>query len=79
MRIDTQAGHYHWFICKDCGGYSGGALHLNGKNLFAPPNDSESMKYIACPFCGSVGNMRLSTCLESTEDESEQREFSTDP
>lgn len=77
--LNTQAGHWHYFICNFCGEASGGALHLDGKNLFAPPNDSKSMKNVSCPYCDVEGNMRISTCQESIEHENKQREFFTDP
>lgn len=54
----ADEGHYHWYICNQCGECNGGWLHYPDRQLPTEPRGN------CCPFCSST-NLRLSTCEES--------------
>lgn len=57
---DIAMGHYHFYICLDCGEENGGLLHYADR-----PVPAKSPRAV-CPYCGSA-NLRVSTCEESME------------
>lgn len=60
----TKPDHLHWYVCKKCGGASGGIMHFEGLHLFVR-DTTPSFENVACPHCDSVGQVRVSTCEES--------------
>jgi len=51
----ADEGHYHWYICQQCGECNGGWLHTPNRPLPTKPHGN------CCPYCGSI-DLKLCSC-----------------